>query len=131
VSALAYTSPLRWAALVSWRENELDGSVAAEWGSRAEAPTDTALTSWLVRETESADNLVVVADRELGRPGACAALPLRRGDSITGFFVLAFARAVPRHVEVALRRCAADLAEALVDPGQEPLFRRRRLAAVS
>jgi HD-GYP domain-containing protein (c-di-GMP phosphodiesterase class II) len=130
-SLLAYTSPLRWAGLVSWHEAELDGSLATEWGSRAEAPTETALTSWLLRETESANSILVAADRELGRPGGCAALPLKRRDSITRFFVLAFARPVPRHVEVALRRCAADLAEALVDPGEEPPFRRQRLAAVS
>jgi hypothetical protein len=129
-SLLAYTSPLRWAGLVSWHEAGLDGSLAIEWGSRAEAPTETALTSWLVRETESASSLVVAADRELGRPGACAALPLRRGDSITGFFVLGFARTVPRHVEVALRRCAGDLADALAKPGEAPPF-RERLAAVS
>jgi HD-GYP domain-containing protein (c-di-GMP phosphodiesterase class II) len=130
-SALAGASTLRWAAIVSWRENELDGTVAAEWGSRAEAPNDTALTSWLVRETESADDLVVGADRELGLPGACAALALRQGESVTGFLVLAFARGVPGHVEAALRRCAADLSDALVESGEEPPFRRRRLAAVS
>jgi hypothetical protein len=129
-SVLAYASPLRWAALVAWSESELDGGVAAEWGSRAEAPTETALTSWLVRETESAKSLVVAADGEVGRPGGCAALPLRCGASITGFFVLTFARAVPRHVELALRRCANDLAKALVDPNEEPL-QRQRLTAVS
>jgi HD-GYP domain-containing protein (c-di-GMP phosphodiesterase class II) len=129
-SLLAYSSPLRWAALVSWDESELDGALTVEWGSRAEAPTETALTSWLVRETESAKNLVVAADSELGRPGGCAALPLRGGDSISGFFVLAFARAVPRHVELALRRCSRELAEALVEPGSEHL-QRQRLTAVS
>lgn len=129
-SKLAYSSPLRWAALVSWNEPELDGGLTAEWGSRAEAPTETALTSWLVRETESAKSLVVAADSELGLPGGWAALPLRRGESITGFFVLAFARALPRHVELALRRCANELADALVEPGADPV-QRERLTAVS
>jgi HD-GYP domain-containing protein (c-di-GMP phosphodiesterase class II) len=130
VGALAYASPLRWAALVSWRDAELDGSVDAEWGDRSAAPSDTALTSWLVRETEATELLVVAADDELGA-GACAAVPMRRDGSVTGYLVLSFARALPRHVEIALRSSAPDLSSALVDPGLARPFRRRRLAAVS
>ncbi|MGH2921005.1 MAG: HD-GYP domain-containing protein [Gaiellaceae bacterium] len=131
VGTLGYASPLRWAALVAWRENELDGSISAEWGDRADAPSDTALTSWLVRETEVTEDLVVAADYELGRTGACAAIPLRRGDSIIGYLVLTFARVLPRHVEIALRHSASDLGAALVDPCHARPLLRRRLAAVS
>lgn len=131
VGALAYASPLRWAALVSWRESELDGAIGAEWGDRTDAPSDTALTSWLVRETEAADGLVVASDHELGRAGASAAIPLRRDGSVTGYLVLTFARVLPRHVEIALRSSAPELSAALLDPRQERPFRKRRLAAVS
>jgi hypothetical protein len=74
--------------------------------------------SWFVRETES-DGLLLAPGAEAGFDGALAAVPLRRDSSIAGYFVLAFARGLPRHVELALRSCVADLAEFLVEPSAE------------
>jgi hypothetical protein len=59
--------------------------------------------SWLVREAESRDDLLVAAGHELGGDGAYVALPLRRENSaLTGFIVLRSPRALQRHVATAL-----------------------------
>ena len=129
-SELAYTSQLRWAGLVSWRERELDGSVEFEWGSRVGAPSPTAVTSWLLREREAdGDDLLEALGDDLVGSGAHVALALRDGGTVTGYLVLGFARSVPRHVDIALRRscgCFGALAFRAAEPGQEP----RSLVAV-
>jgi hypothetical protein len=59
--------------------------------------------SWLVREAESRDDLLVTAAHELGGDGAYVALPLRRENSaLTGFLVLHSPSALQRHVATAL-----------------------------
>jgi hypothetical protein len=59
--------------------------------------------SWLVREAESRDDLLVAAAHELGGDGAYVALPLRRENSaLTGFLVLRSPSALQRHVAAAL-----------------------------
>jgi HD-GYP domain-containing protein (c-di-GMP phosphodiesterase class II) len=89
-----------WSALVSWQEDGLSGAIEA---SRGEGPHEHALTSWLVREAESRDEILIASSEELGGDGAYAALPLRRENSaLAGFFVLRGRRLLPRHVRAAL-----------------------------
>lgn len=126
---LAYACQLRWAGLVSWSPADLAGSVEMAWGSPAKAPSETALGSWLMRETEAAADMLVAGRDEVGAEGAHVAVPLCLEGSVTGYLVLVFARAVPRHVEVALSRCSGELVGAFAEPGRLPST--PKLAAVS
>ncbi len=126
-SRLAYSCQLRWAGLMSWSAADLSGRVELDWGSPAQRPTETALGSWLIRETEAATELLVAGHAEVGH-GAHVAVPLRRDGLVTGYFVLVFARAVPTHVEVALRRCGEELSSLA---GLDEASPAPRLAAVS
>src|SRR6266516_2339868 len=49
----------------------LEGHIAAECGGQEEAPAETAITSWLLRETESTEGVIVASAEELARAGAC------------------------------------------------------------
>lgn len=128
-SRLAYACQLRWAALVSWSAADLAGKVEVDWGSPAKAPSETALESWLMRETEAAADVLVATEAEIGGEGAHVAVPLCVEGSPTGYLVLVFARAVPRHVDVALSRCSRELVAAFAQPGSLPGI--QKLAAVS
>jgi HD-GYP domain-containing protein (c-di-GMP phosphodiesterase class II) len=89
-----------WVALVQWQEDGLGGDVEIASG---EGPSEIALMSWLVREAESRDDLLIAAAHELGGDGAYVALPLRRENSaLTGFLVLRSPSALQRHVAAAL-----------------------------
>jgi hypothetical protein len=128
---LARVSPLRWAGLVAWHERDLAGSVETEWGDRVARPAETALTSWLIREAEMADEVAGAPGSDLGTTGRALAVPLRRDGSTAGYVVLVFDPQLPRHVELALRGCADDLAHVLVlPPPPVASGRARRLAAV-
>jgi len=97
---LRETSRSDWVALVSWREDGLGGEIEL---ARGAGPPEIALMSWLVREAESRDDLLVTPADELGGHGAYIALPLRRENSaLTGFLVLHSPAALQRHVETAL-----------------------------
>jgi hypothetical protein len=126
---LAYSSQLRWAGLVSWHPADLSGRVELNWGSPAKAPSETALVSWLMRETEAADNVLVAVETKVGAQGAHVAVPLCVDGAVTGYLVLVFARVLPRHVDVALSRCRSELVAAFAQPGSIP--RAQKLAAVS
>jgi HD-GYP domain-containing protein (c-di-GMP phosphodiesterase class II) len=126
---IAYSSPLSWAGVLDWRASELEGRLATQWGGPDEAPADTALTSWLLRETETTESVVIASAEELGRFGSCLALSLRSGESVSGYALFLFARAIPGHVELALRRSGPELAEQLAACGPE--LPERRLEAVS
>ena len=90
-----------WAALVSWDEDGLGGSVEAVAGT--DGPTSAALMSWLVREAESGQEAIVAPGAELGVDGVAVALPLRRDNSaLVGFLTVVAAKLPPRHVELAL-----------------------------
>jgi hypothetical protein len=115
-SRLAGVCDLRWAGLVAWEEAELGGAVAFDWGDSAAAPTDVALSSWLIREAESGDGLLRAAGAELGRSGTLVALPLRPHGPVEGFLVLAFPRSLPAHVEQGLRVGSTGLTLALAEP---------------
>ena len=83
---LRETARSDWVALVKWQEDGLGGEIEVASG---EGPPEIALMSWLVREAESRDDLLVTAAHELGGDGAYVALPLRRENSaLTGFLVL-------------------------------------------
>jgi HD-GYP domain-containing protein (c-di-GMP phosphodiesterase class II) len=126
---IAYSSALNWAGVLAWRSSELEGRLETQWGSTDQAPTDTALTSWLLRESESSEMVILASAEEMGRTGTCLALQLRSADSISGYALFLFGRAVPVHVELALRRCGAELARQL--SGVRLDGPRRRLEAVS
>lgn len=102
VDRLRQDSPLRWAGIVDWRERELTGSLVRASGEIEAAPTETALTSWLIREADD-QRLLSCPGKELGAPGCVAALPVRRDGAVVAYLVLAFERPPPRHVGPALR----------------------------
>jgi len=112
VSLLARHADLRWAGLLDWRESDMTGSIVLE-RSIAEGPTEVALTSWLLREAEAGGSLLVADGPELGREGLHVALPLRGPDGLNAFLVLAFARTMPRAVELALGATLPELVPAL------------------
>jgi putative nucleotidyltransferase with HDIG domain len=101
-------APLRWAAVVDWTENELEGRVERSWGGPASAPSEVALTSWLAREADTTGSLLV-AHRTRPARGVDLAVPVRAGDLVAGYLVLRFVR-LPRHVEAALAESATTLA---------------------
>jgi HD-GYP domain-containing protein (c-di-GMP phosphodiesterase class II) len=101
-----------WAALVSWDEDGLGGSVEAVAGT--DGPTSAALMSWLVREAESGREAIVAPGAELGIDGVAVALPLRRDNSaLVGFLTVVAAKLPPRHVELALLDSLDELGFAL------------------
>jgi len=51
-------------ALVSWQEDGLSGAIET---SRGEGPHEHALTSWLVREAESRDEILIASNEDLWR----------------------------------------------------------------
>jgi HD-GYP domain-containing protein (c-di-GMP phosphodiesterase class II) len=112
VAQLARRADLLWAGLLEWRESDLTGGVVLE-RNIAEGPSELALTSWLIREAEAEDTLLLADGPELGQEGLHVALPLRGQGGLNGFLTLAFARAMPPDVELALRAALPDLARAL------------------
>lgn len=112
VGLLARRADLRWAGLLEWRESEMTGSIVLE-RSIAEGPTEVQLTSWLLREAEAAGTLLVADGPELGREGLHVALPLRGSSGLNAFLVLAFARTMPRAVELALGAILPELVRTL------------------
>lgn len=118
VATLAKTSHLRWAGLVAWTESELSGAVELTWTGSHAGPAADALTSWLVREGETEEGLLVTRGIELGGDGVHVAVPLR-GDDASGYLVLWFAGGLPARVEIALEASAAEIA-GLALPSAEP-----------
>jgi putative nucleotidyltransferase with HDIG domain len=102
VGRLAADTELRWAGIVSWREQALDGTLEREWTAVSTGPSEAALKSWLMRDADAAADLLVEAGPELGSDGEHAAVPLRADDRLNGFLVLAFRRGVPRTARSAL-----------------------------
>jgi HD-GYP domain-containing protein (c-di-GMP phosphodiesterase class II) len=94
------TARSEWVALIQWQEDGLGGAIEVAHG---DGPSEIALMSWLVREAESRDDLLVAPGHELGGEGAYVALPLRRENSaLTGFLVLRSPGTLRRHVATAL-----------------------------
>jgi putative nucleotidyltransferase with HDIG domain len=113
VGRLCGSSGLRWAALVRRPDGDMSTQVVLEAHEGMDGPGETALASWLLRETESREAVLVADGGELGCAArVCAALPLRDGDEVHGYLVLAFERVLSRSVERALRGCRDDVSAA-------------------
>jgi putative nucleotidyltransferase with HDIG domain len=131
VARLSESADLRWAALVAWQEQELDGRIELERGV-VSGPSESALTSWLLREAEEAGVEPLAAlGQELGHEGVFLGLPLRRERALTGFLVLGFASRPSPHVRLAIQESAGPLASALAPPDRPTLPVLRPVAAVS
>lgn len=132
VDGIVESAPLTWAAYVSWSDRSLDATIEREWKTAVRPPTLEAVTSWLIRELESRESLVVADGVELGRSGRFLALVLRHGGSPVGSLVLGFGRPPGRHVGVALARQRDALTAMLAgaEAAPEPVY-RAPLAAVS
>jgi hypothetical protein len=117
---------LGWAGLVGWHEYECRGSLEASFGS-AGGPGETALTSWLLREAEATDRVIVATPGELGGGLVHLGVPLRGEQGLHGYLVVAVAGA-DRRLERALAACAEELALRLSPsaPADRP-----RLAAIA
>ncbi len=113
-AVIAGACDLRWAGLVGWRERECTGSIELEWQGGSTAPSETSLTSWLLREAETADGLPVAQGAELGREDLYIAVPLYDGEVIGGYVVLAVGGRLPLSVCQALSSCAAAMAADLM-----------------
>ncbi len=102
----------RWSALVDWQEDGLGGTIERTHGT--DGPPVPALTSWLVREAESGVTLLSTPGFEVQHDGVVIAVPLRRENSaLVGFVVVALARRLPSHAELALTETAGELGLAL------------------
>jgi HD-GYP domain-containing protein (c-di-GMP phosphodiesterase class II) len=100
-----------WVALVSWEEEGLGGSIDF---SRGDERHERALLSWLAREVESREELLLAPGHEFGGEDAYVALPLRRENSaLTGFLVLRTPRLPQRFVQAALSRSLDGIGLAL------------------
>jgi HD-GYP domain-containing protein (c-di-GMP phosphodiesterase class II) len=110
---LARTGRVGWIGLVSWRETECTGQLERAWSGAEPGPTETALASWLLRDSESATGLVAATGNELGRRLPHVAVPLRREGAVAGYLVVAL-RPGTRRVEQALAAEAEELADTLL-----------------
>ena len=131
VARLVEASDLRWAALVRWGDGDVTPGLERLWNGGPHVPTESALTSWLIREAETRAELISASGSELGCPGAYAAVPLRRDGAPAGFLALGFGRISPPHVRLGLVQAAPRLAEALLEAGPARNAERRRLAVAS
>jgi hypothetical protein len=109
--------PVQWAGVLAWDERGLEGKIVQQSGDRELAPTETAVTSWIVRDAES-DDEVLVTEGALGR-APHVALPLRSGDAVAAYLILRLAHSVPSRLEAALVAAAPALAGTLVPPAAE------------
>ena len=121
---------VEYAMLVSWEEDGAGGSVELQRGDSG--VPDPELMSWLLREAESGRELIADDGSQLGRSGVSLALPLRRQNSaLVGFFVVGGRSHAPPHVLAAARGSFDRISLALAAAPREPVFRERRLVAVT
>lgn len=113
VAELGRAVDVRWAGLLSWWERDCSGLLEVEWSGGAEGPTETALTSWLIREAEAASDPVVAPGAELGRENVHLAVPLKRDGSVVGFLVLAVGRHWSLPLADVLGSCTGPITERL------------------
>jgi len=126
MAELGKSCGLQWAGLVAWSERACTGDLRREWSGGAEAPGETALMSWLLREYEAPGSFARAQGRELGRADAHAALRLGRNGVLEGFLILVVPGGLPAQVSEALTVNAACLADRLLAPETEastPLLR--------
>jgi hypothetical protein len=103
VSALGDETSLAWTGLLAWQERELSGTLVLASGDQTQAPGETGLTSWLIREAETGGQLLVEGRR--------VAVPLVREDAAVGYLVFVFAAAPSGRVKGALAAAQTDLSE--------------------
>ena len=127
-AVVAGACDLRWAGLVSWRERECTGSVELEWQGGSIAPDETSLTSWLLREAETAEGMLIATGAELGREDIHVAVPLYDGDALGGYVVLAVGGRLPLSVSQALSSCAVAMGTDLLPRNSAALVRLRPAA---
>ena len=101
-----------WGALVSWHEFGLGARVEAATG---DGPPEPELVGWLLREADSAQDVLVTAGADLGAEGVFAAIPIQRDNGdLVGFLATAWTKALPRHVGRALDASYDELAASFV-----------------
>jgi hypothetical protein len=119
---------LDFALLVAWDEEGTDGRIEHAHGTSGVPVAE--LTSWLLREAESDEEVIVDDGAELGREGSSIALPLRRENSaLIGFLVLGGRGRPPAHVLAAAGSQLDRIGLAFADA--PPAETGVRLAAVS
>jgi HD-GYP domain-containing protein (c-di-GMP phosphodiesterase class II) len=102
-----------WAGLVVSRDGRVD-RVELEWGEQGR-PSDAALVSWLLREHDSTEPVLVARGDEVGAAAGAwhLAVPIAHGGARVGFVVLAFPRRIPRFVLAAPLVLPCELEEEL------------------
>jgi HD-GYP domain-containing protein (c-di-GMP phosphodiesterase class II) len=123
--AIGHHSPIHWAGTFAWDVRKSAGSAELVWDPAGQAPGETAVTSWFLREADWSDRPLVSSGAELGRDYGHVALPLNQGGSSTGYLVVGVSGDV-RAVADALGAVGDELAEALA-----PLPRTRLLEALA
>jgi HD-GYP domain-containing protein (c-di-GMP phosphodiesterase class II) len=121
---LGTSEPVRWAGIVDWRERELAGSLVSASGDAEAAPSEKALTSWLI--SDAGKRVLSCSGEELGRSGFLVAVPVERERAVVAYVVVAFDRAPAWHVHSALR--SLDVARLAAPAGGDG---RLQLAEVS
>jgi hypothetical protein len=122
VDAVEHAWTLSYTAFVQWAEDGAGGSVQFERG--AEPPPEASLVSWLLREAESGEKVVVNAGQELPGVGVAVAVPLRRQNSaLVGFLVLG-GTDPPAHLRPALESCLDSLGHAFAEAPQTVVLRQ-------
>jgi putative nucleotidyltransferase with HDIG domain len=101
-----------WGGVVSWHEFGLGARLEAEAG---EGPPEPELIGWLLREADSAQDILLAPGAELGAAGVFAAIPLQRDNGdLVGFLATHWTKALPRHVVGALSASYDELAATFV-----------------
>ena len=120
---------LKWAGVLTWRERECIGLLELEWSGGAQAPSETSLCGWMVREVETNSPVIVVPGAELGREYTHLAVPLQRGDELVGCLFVAVAGRIPRSLREALGSVAPELTARLAPDEGQALARRLEAVA--
>jgi len=124
VDAVEQAWALGYAALVKWQDESSAGVIELERGG--EAPSETSLVSWLLREAESGAEVAVDDGRELPGTGAAVAIPLRRENSaLVGFLVLCGPDQPPAHVVPALESRLGPLGVAFGEAPEAVVVRQQ------
>jgi HD-GYP domain-containing protein (c-di-GMP phosphodiesterase class II) len=123
--AIGHHRPIHWAGTFAWDVRRGAGSAELVWDPAGQAPGETAVTSWFLREAEWSDRPLVSSGAELGRDYGHVALSLSHGGSSAGYLVVGVSDDV-RAVADALAEVGDELAEALA-----PVPRTRLLEALA
>ena len=116
ITAALANCEARWAGVIGWRERECDASILHEWSGGAEAPAETALTSWLMREVDSSRDVVLARGEEVGGSDLHVVVPLERDGRVAGYLVVAIADSVPPAVLEAFGATSAGARAHLIAP---------------